>query len=326
MFAKVDLKIIEKEGDDDCKDTQPSTPMPEVTPSLLNKYLDVYGVDIQLSWANSLKSSKHSANNVLFDARPRFYDQIIPLFGQLGVKNGTIFRAIRLIETVLSHPDNRQLADGLKKCDVSSGERLTHHFRWWFFEVALPCLVIACEQTEVGVDWRVRVIKACWTLGIPCDPSVVDSHVFRVYLTFEDRLYDLTYGDMTTNVFSKLSMNPIDASVIRDLTEKLLIQQLMFDEEFSGQVTCEEMIHAAVLLMLERLEMYLEGIHNEMVSSPHLQESLKQLRQSLRSFPRKRTGEVVSRLAHIRNNVDAINELAEENGGALANLRTMIYE
>jgi hypothetical protein len=326
LFSKLDIKIIEKDCDDDSKDTQPHTPLPETNPSLLKKYLDVYGADCQANWTSALRSSKGPRKGCNFDARSRFYDRIIPVFAKLKLQNATIFRTIRLIETVLVHPTFQPLADGLKRCDPVLVERLVHHFRWWLSDVALPCLTVACEQTEVGVNWQSRVAAACLTLDLPMDRGLLHAHTFRIYMIFGDTLYDLTYADMTVNVFNKLPMNTNDASVVRELAEKLLLQQLIFDAELSSQATNEEMIQAAALMMLERLEEYVDGLLSDNESIPEFGESLRQVRQSLLQFPRKRTCEVNSRLAHIRNNVDQINESADDEGGHLTNLKRMIYE
>lgn len=326
MFSRLGPRGGEKDVEEDTRDTQPHTPLPEITPSLSKKFWDLYGADCQNNLAEILRGSRGPQPSWHFDARPRFYDYLIPLLAKLTPRNATIFRIIQLIETALSHPSFKTKAQHLKHLDPSCPERSKFYFSWWLFEVALPCVVVACEQTEAGTDWKSRVVTACLDLKIPVNPSWLHARCFQFYMFLADHLCSPTYGDITVSVFHKLPMNPDDAMVVRELTEKLLLQQLMYDSELSSHSPNEEMVQAAALMMLGRVQEYLEDLLLDKILIPDYVESLRQIRQSLLQFPRRETCEVRSRLMHIRNSVEQINESAEDGSGQLANLRALIYE
>lgn len=325
MFPKLDLKVtLQTDAETDLDSPRPSL-RPQPFTSLEAKYLATYGPDFPAAVANS-STPRRRPRPRSFDQRAVFYSRMVPLLKQLALRKGTLFRFVSLVEAYLGLPACDALAKELKMAGENAVPQKTEAlFGRWFCGVVIPCLVIACEQTEVGLDWRLRIGHACRQLRLPWT-DLNPFAVLAVYLALEPFLLDTTYYDVSCSFFAELNLAPFDVAVVMDLTLDLLLQQLMYDIQFLQSPCGPGVVGSAMLVAIERLLRYITDTERNLFTEEPTRVHIQLIKLKLRALTSQQARVSVESITqHINTNVEILNEGDGDDDG-LANLRYLLIK
>lgn len=326
MFSKLDLSLCQQPITE--LSTAPQTPRRLCFSNLNEKHLKSYAKEYGENIAAYLISQNQNTRQKSFNCRAAFFDKVIPLFIKMRLKQSTYFKCLQLVELSIEHPrlGSELLKDLVNVYSQSPPEELQKLFSKWLNSIFLPCLLIACEQNETGLNWDHRLYKACQEIELKVLPTVSQSFI-QHYLHLSHRLTDFTFADVCADFFSRVDADALDVKVIANLTQKLLIQQLMYDYQIATDRSKQEVVAAVLQLVLDRLQSYIAETNSALLENGALRSEFEILKQRLRRFPKKDSKPIQNRAMHMRMNVANMNDSEGLDGEwDLPNLRNLVMD